>query len=86
MNTPNDLIGLKEAAKLVPSPRGGKGVHINSLRRWCLTGRLRYWRQGPWLFVSKADLATLFTAQEKPQAAVDASLEKVEAFLRARGL
>lgn len=84
-SVPTDLLSLKDACHLIPSPRGGT-IHLNSLRRWCLSGRLRYWKQGPWMFVSRADLAALFTPQEQPAPVLEPSLAAAEAFLRARGL
>ncbi|SRR5581483_8834755 len=63
---PDDLISLKAACQLAPSPYGGS-VHVNTMRRWCLSGKLRYWRNGHWLFVRRADVLALF--QEMPEPA-----------------
>lgn len=56
---PDDLISLKEATYLLPSPREGKRTHINTLRRHALSGRLRYWRNGPWFLVSRAEVLAM---------------------------
>lgn len=36
---PDDLISLAQAAKLLPAKRG-KRVHVSTIRRWGLSGRL----------------------------------------------
>lgn len=58
---PTDLIPITEAAKLVPSPRPGRGTHVSTLYRWNDSGRLRYWRRAGcrWRFVSRAEVLGL---------------------------
>jgi hypothetical protein len=57
---PDDLIPQSLAARLVPSRRPGKSVHVNTLRRLARRGRLRRWRfAGTW-YVSQAELLGLF--------------------------
>lgn len=73
---PDDLISLKEATRLLPSPREGKRTHINTLRKHALTGRLRYWRNGPWFLVSRAEVLAL--CQAVPPATPDPSVPTAE--------
>lgn len=88
MNTnerPTDLMGLKDAAKLVPSPfGGGRGVHLCTFRRWVLAGKLRYWRVGKWLMVSRADVMGLFEPVEKvdPTPILSMTQEAAEVILK----
>lgn len=55
---PRDLISTREAAGLVPSPRGSR-THLSTVLRWVLTGKVRGWRRGKWWFVSKAEVLAL---------------------------
>jgi excisionase family DNA binding protein len=61
---PDDLVGLSEATRLIPSVRPGRKVHVTSLYRWIAQGRLRAWRRGKHLFVSRADLAALHQVRQ----------------------
>ena len=46
----------RAACKLLPGRNHGKCLHLNSMRRWVLLGRLRAWkRAGLWL-VSRAEV------------------------------
>lgn len=57
---PDDLLSLKDAAKLIPSPYGGnRGIHVNTMKRWVLSGRVRHWKIGPFILVSKADVLAM---------------------------
>lgn len=58
--TPGDLIGLADAARLVPSSRAGKRTHVSTIWRWVQGGRLRGWKLGRLTFVSKGELLGLF--------------------------
>ena len=58
-DVPDDLIPIAQAAKLVPSPRPGRGTNLSTVYRWCNAGRLRHWRQGRWRFVSRAEVLGL---------------------------
>lgn len=59
-----EYVSLVEAAKLVPSPKPGKRTHVNTVRRWCRSGRVRSYRRGRWLFVKVEDLLAAATPQE----------------------
>jgi predicted site-specific integrase-resolvase len=54
------LVPLLEAAKLIPSHRPGKKIHVNVLRRWCRSGRLPSVRRGQFYFVDTEDLQTFY--------------------------
>jgi hypothetical protein len=54
--TPTDLIPLAEARLLMPSPRPGKRTNLATVYRMIVSGQLRAWRRGRWLFVSKAEV------------------------------
>jgi len=56
---PADLIGLAEAAQLLPSRKPGRKLHVTSLYRWIADGKLRGWRIGGHYFVSRADVLAL---------------------------
>lgn len=56
---PDDLLPFSAAVRLVPSPRPGRGTHLSTIYRWCNTGRLRFWRQGRWRYVSRSELLAL---------------------------
>lgn len=56
---PDDLIGLSEACRLIPSHRPGKRLCLPQLRRWIQSGRVRGWRRGRWWLVSRADILNL---------------------------
>lgn len=48
---PNDLVDTRTAARIA-------GVHVSSVYRWVLSGRLRGWkRAGARYLISRADLA-----------------------------
>lgn len=55
-DTPNDLISTREATTLLPSKRPGRKVHISTILRWVLSGKLRGWRVGGSWFVSRSEL------------------------------
>lgn len=65
MNT-NDLLSLTEAAKLLPSCRAGKRVHVATLYRWVLSGRLPAVKRGRYYFVRRADLDAMARPVERP--------------------
>lgn len=84
---PDDLLCLKDAAKLVPSPHGGgRGVHQNTLKRWIFSGRLRHWKIGPYLLVRKADLMDLIKPAEKPAPPPPPVLSRTDEILKRHGL
>jgi hypothetical protein len=58
--TPADLIPLREAAQLIPSRVPGRKLHVSTLVRWVQSGRLRAWRSGRHLFVSRAEVPLVF--------------------------
>lgn len=51
---PTDLIGLAEAASLLPSRKAGRRLHPVTVFRWIQRGRLEGWRIGGSWFVSRA--------------------------------
>lgn len=53
--TPDDLIPAIEATKLLPSSRTGKRIAVQTVYRWIENGRLRGWRLGGCVFVSRAE-------------------------------
>ena len=57
--TPADLIGLAEAAKLLPCIRPGRKTNVATIWRKVDRGELRAWRMGRWLLVSRADVIGL---------------------------
>jgi excisionase family DNA binding protein len=62
MNTdslPDDLLPIKDAARLVPGLRPGRCIHYSALYRRVLSGQLRAWRIGRRLLVSRADVRAL---------------------------
>ena len=74
-DVPTDLISLAEACKLIPSRKAGRRLHIKTLYRWALNGRVRAWKiQGSW-FVSKADMLALGVPNE-PLPDVQSSAER----------
>lgn len=60
--TPDDLLPLTEAARLLPSSRRGKRLHASTLYRWVREGRLRAWRIGRYWFVSAREVRALPSA------------------------
>jgi hypothetical protein len=56
-----DAIPLREVPPLLPRLRNGKPVHVGTVYRWCLRGvrgrRLRHFRVGHQLCITRADLA-----------------------------
>jgi excisionase family DNA binding protein len=89
---PTDLMCLKDAAKLIPSPHGGnRGVHVNTVKRWILTGRLRHWRIGAYILVSRADVLAVPKQAPAPKPVPEPVPEgtyrpETEAILRKHGL
>ena len=58
---PADLLSPKAAARLLD-------IHISTLYRWVLTGRLKsYWRGGCRRLISRADLLALIRPAEAPR-------------------
>jgi excisionase family DNA binding protein len=55
---PDDLLTVKEAAKLL-KPARGRRVHVSSVLRWVLQGRLQGYRRGHYWFVRRADVLAL---------------------------
>lgn len=53
---PDDLIGLAEACKLMPSRKPGRRLHCVTVYRWITRGKIQGWRIGGHWFVSKAQL------------------------------
>lgn len=56
--TQDDLIPLKEAAKLIP-PKRGKKVHISSLIRWGKSGRITLFQSNGYR-VSRTEILAKF--------------------------
>lgn len=56
---PATLICLREAAALIPSTRPGRGIHIQTLARWCQSGRLPAVKRNGYWFVRPEDLELL---------------------------
>lgn len=95
METMTDLIPLKDACKLLPSGRAGKRVHLATLYRWVLSGKLPAVRRGRNYFVRREDLDALHKPVEvvmremrrrrvpQPSAATRAETERI---LREYGL
>lgn len=91
---PRDLVPIAEAPKYLKSNRPGKKVALQTLYRWCLTGKLRCWKRGPWRFVSRADLRRMMkretVAEQEPTRTEQRKLSKghLEAMerLRAAGM
>lgn len=52
---PEDTITAKAAARLV-------GVHVSAVYRWVMSGRLRAWRVGGRLRLSRADVLAVVQA------------------------
>ncbi len=59
MNTPNDLVSITEAAKLLPGSRPGRAMNRHVLRRWVRAGRIPSYRLGSRYFVSRAEVVAL---------------------------
>lgn len=71
----DSAIPLAAAASRLPSPRGGKRLHANTLRKWIVVGaralsgetvRLRAVRVGASWFVRPADLDAFVAALNAP--------------------
>lgn len=58
---PADLIGLCEAAGLLPCRKPGRRAHASTVYRWVAEGKLRGWRLGRYWYVSRADVLALVT-------------------------
>jgi excisionase family DNA binding protein len=61
---PEDLIGLAEAAALLPGRKSGKKVSTSTIYRWAERGKLRRWRllNREWR-VSRAEVLALIELQ-----------------------
>jgi hypothetical protein len=77
---PQRLYSFAEAARLIPSPRGGKRTHIKTLHRWREDGqlkavsrqaeRLRYW------YVYGAEILRLMGVCLPPPPQLDSPTER----------
>lgn len=56
---PDDLIGLLEAAHMIPSRKPGRTLSPVTMWRWVLAGKLRSWRIGGHYFVSRREVRLL---------------------------
>jgi hypothetical protein len=56
---PDDLIPTCMAIKIIPSPRTGKKTNLATLYRWMAKGRLRWWKNGRYRFVSRREVLRL---------------------------
>lgn len=77
---PTDLISTGQAVKLVPGQRPGKSIHLATVYRWILDGRLRSWKVGGRLLVSEAELRALFRpvpARRRPSGENETAAERV---------
>lgn len=64
---PTDLIGLAEAAKLLPGIRPGKRMHTATLWRWATKRKkLPSWTIGRNVFVSRSDVLRMAKANCGP--------------------
>jgi hypothetical protein len=54
-----DWLTVRQACKLLPSPRTGRELNWRTMLRWILEGRLRGWRNGRWWYVRKCDVLAL---------------------------
>jgi excisionase family DNA binding protein len=66
---PADLIPMAEAARLLPSNRPGKRLHVATLYRWLFSGRLRGWKIGRHYHVSRAEVLRMAEPVEVAQPA-----------------
>src|SRR4051812_15530748 len=58
-NDLSDWVPLAEAARLLPSCRPGKRVHIATLYRGIARGELECWRIGRWRYVRRGEVLAL---------------------------
>lgn len=56
---PNDLISTSEAIRLIPGTRPGKAIHVATLYRLVLAGKLRGWKVGRRTLVSRSEVVGL---------------------------
>lgn len=54
-----DWIPVKEAARLLPSCRPGKRLHVSTIYRWIDRKVLDAWKVGRWTFVRRAKVLEL---------------------------
>lgn len=74
---PDDLIGIKAATKLIPSPKAGASTSLSTLYRWINKGKLRCWKRDRFRLVSRAQLLALLEPQPLPIGApVPTSIEE----------
>ncbi len=76
---PDDLVGLAEAARILPCAIPGRKIHTATLCRWIFSGRLRGWKICGRLFVSRADLRALARPVKVKVGAIEQRKEKVAA-------
>lgn len=57
---PDDLIPLRDAARLIPSYRMGRPVHVSCVLRWAKSGRLQLYKCGSGYRVSLSELRSKF--------------------------
>jgi hypothetical protein len=87
-NTPDDLISLAQACRLLPSRKPGRKMHVASLYRWVQRGKIQGWRVGSIWYVSERDvLAMIRPSSPLPEVASRAERERQirEAERRVRG-
>ena len=55
-----DMIGIEQAAAMLPSSQPGKARHYATLYRWVKSGKIRGWKLGGRMHVLKRDVLALF--------------------------
>jgi hypothetical protein len=63
---PEDLIGVKAATALIPSPVPGAKTHLSTIYSWIRKGKLRCWKRDRYRLVSRAELLALLEPQPLP--------------------
>ena len=90
----DDLLFLSEAAKLIPTVRAGRKVHVSTLLRWIKAGKVRGYRCGPVWKISREDVERIIRSRqpvappEKPASTRTRDAEKAAAkeYLRRMGV
>lgn len=73
MDTPQDLMSLRDAAKEYSREKiGAIGIKYATLYSWVTRGELRHWRQGEKIFVSRAEVEAMI----RPKPAGGSSTEE----------